>query len=128
MSPSERQVYIRSRRPHHPTLSCHEDSDEFGAFGEEYVDKFENGTGYEYWTVTHLDNDMYTISCRGCSGERLYLKAQGTYLGDSPDEELSCRPFILDLDIEKWKIESTGKGYVSIKSCFNKYLCADDFV
>ena len=75
MAPSERQVHIRSRRPHHPALSCHEDSDKFRACGEVYADKFENRTGYEYWTLTHLGDDMYTISCRGCSGERLYLKA-----------------------------------------------------
>ncbi len=27
---------------------------------------------------------------------------------------------------DEWKIEYTRKGYVSIKSCFNKYLCADE--
>jgi len=48
--PSKKQVYIRSRRPHHPALR-------FNNSGRVCADQFENGT--QCWTLVHLGNDMY---------------------------------------------------------------------
>jgi len=67
---SEKQVYIRSRRPHHPALRCDH--------SVIFADQFENGTDDEYCTLKHLGNDIYNISSRG-----FYLQA-------SPDGEASC--------------------------------------
>ncbi len=52
--PSEKKVYIRSRRPHHPALRR-------GGHGI-FADQFENATNNECWTLEHLGNDTYTIS------------------------------------------------------------------
>jgi len=109
---SVKQVYIRSRRPHHPALRfATEMNDRFVL-----ADQFENGTKDECWTLKHLGNDIYHIYC----GE--------WYLYASPDGEVCCRiKYWLDSSYNyQWKIEYTRKGYVSIKSCFNKYLCADE--
>ena len=51
---SEKQVYIRSRRPHHPALRCDH--------SVIFADQFENGTDDEYCTLKHLGNDIYIIS------------------------------------------------------------------
>ena len=50
--------------------------------------------------------------------ENLYLKA-------NPDGEVFCE-WNRSHPNDEWKIERTTKGYVSIKSCYNKYLCADE--
>ncbi len=110
-----KKVYIRSRRRHHPALRF--DS------GRVRVDQFENATGYEYWTLRRLGNDMYNIS----HGKKY---SQGSYktlfLQANRDGEVSCG-LSRGYNNFRWKIEYTRKGYVSIKSCFNnKYLCADE--
>jgi len=100
---SEKKVYIRSRRRHHPALSwC--DSVVF-------ADQFENATEDECWTLKHLGNDMYSI------------QHQGWYLHASSHGEVWCCGPGEDF---KWTIEYTRKGYVSIKSCHGKYLCCDE--
>ena len=95
--PSEKQVYIRSRRPHHPALRCR------GKIV--YADQFESATKYECWTLDHLGNDMHHIYGEG------YL--YGWYLYASPDGEASFGPRTGNNN-EQWKIEHTRKGYVSI--------------
>ena len=116
-------VYIRSRRPHHPALRVVVDSNSIGWSGRVRADQFENATGYECWTLKHLGNDMYHIIFSGAysrgSYQRLYL-----YLQASPDGDVCCKSY--DGDGCGWKIESTRKGYVSIKSFYGKYLCCDD--
>ncbi len=109
---SVKQVYIRSRRPHHPALGCYYPLNS----GRVFADQFENATERECWTLKHLGNDMYSIYCGGW------------YLHASPNGEVRCKKphwsnSILNYE---WKIEYTRKGYVSIKSCYGKYLCADE--
>ena len=111
--PSVKQVYIRSRRPHHPALRCYD--------RVVLADQFENATEEECWTLENLGNDTY------------YIIYRGDYLQASPNGEVSCPPdgeWLRESNRshpnDKWKIEYTRNGYVSIKSCFNKYLCADE--
>ncbi len=77
-----------------------------------WADQFENATKHECWTLEHLGNDIYHIIHKGW-----YLKA-------NPDGNVSM--WWNRGHNYQWKIEYTRKGYVSIKSCFNKYLCADE--
>jgi len=111
--PSVKQVYIRSRRPHHPALRCYD--------RVVLADQFENATNDECWTLENLGNDTY------------YIIYRGDYLQASPNGEVSCPPdgeWLRESNRshpnDKWKIEYTRNGYVSIKSYFNKYLCADE--
>ena len=108
----EKKVYIRSRRPHHPALRCG---------NEVFADQFENATEMECFTLKHLGNDTY------------YIIGEGWYLQASPNGEVSCSSdgemsfgWNRSHPNDEWKIEYTRKGYVSIKSCYNKYLCADE--
>ena len=104
---SKKQVYIRSRRPHHPALGC----DTYTGRGRVFADQFENATEEECWTLEHRGNDTYSI------------EHQGWYLKADRDGNVRCeKTYCWD----PWKIESTRKGYVSIKSCFGKYLCCDE--
>eukprot|EP00815_Leptocylindrus_aporus_P004853 CAMPEP_0116067932 /NCGR_PEP_ID=MMETSP0322-20121206/11362_1 /TAXON_ID=163516 /ORGANISM="Leptocylindrus danicus var. apora, Strain B651" /LENGTH=238 /DNA_ID=CAMNT_0003554951 /DNA_START=374 /DNA_END=1086 /DNA_ORIENTATION=+ len=48
-----------------------------------------------------------------------------SYLQATPDGKVSLQNKSKNCN-DEWSIESTRKGYVSIKSCFNKYLCADE--
>jgi len=93
-------VYIRSRRPHHPALRC-----------DGCVNQFENVTEHECWTLEHLDKDVYYVSYN-----TLHLYA-------SPNGKLFFSHHASNC---KWTIESTRKGYVSIKSRYGKYLCCDE--
>eukprot|EP00815_Leptocylindrus_aporus_P001713 CAMPEP_0116058636 /NCGR_PEP_ID=MMETSP0322-20121206/5313_1 /TAXON_ID=163516 /ORGANISM="Leptocylindrus danicus var. apora, Strain B651" /LENGTH=302 /DNA_ID=CAMNT_0003542853 /DNA_START=125 /DNA_END=1033 /DNA_ORIENTATION=- len=103
-----RKVYIRSRRPHHPALRRYE----LPRYRPIVLaDQFENATERECWTLEHLGNDTYHIYCGGW------------YLHADPDGNVCCEKTSYG---DPWKIEYTRKGYVSIKSCFNKYLCADE--
>jgi len=72
-----------------------------------------------YWDVIHLDGDSYAIRERIKSR---YFK--GKYLGATHNGKVTCNAEEV-LDLERWNIESTDKGYVSFKSCFGKYLGCD---
>mmetsp|Transcript_16146 Transcript_16146/g.21124 ORF Transcript_16146/g.21124 Transcript_16146/m.21124 type:complete len:191 (+) Transcript_16146:247-819(+) len=102
---SEKKVYIRSRRPHHPALRC----DGWAV----YANLFGNAKGFRCWTLKHLRNDMYHI-----------MYQNESYLQATPDGKVSLQNKSKNCN-DEWSIESTRKGYVSIKSCFDKYLCAD---
>jgi len=96
-----KKVYIRSHRPHHPALqSCKE--------GRVRADQFDIATKDQCWTLKHLGNDMYNI------------RYKGWYLQASPDGKVSCGSRTGNNN-EQWKIEYIRKGYVSIKSRYNRY-------
>ena len=116
-----KKVYIRSRRPHHPVLRCDGGFMNFGYLLSRcciLADQFDSATKDECWILKHLGNGMYNIIFRGW------------YLQASSDGSTFCGPKLKDRDPyhnnDKWKIDYTRKGYVSIKSCYNKYLCADE--
>jgi len=93
--PSKKQVYIRSRRPHHPALRiCKE--------GRVYADQFDIGTKDECWTLDHLGNDMYHISSRGffLDASKVSCGSRGWYLHTTDGE-----PSLMYKYNCKWKIE-----------------------
>ena len=97
---------IRNRRVHHPSMRLRND-------GQVVADGFV----YDFihcWDVIHLDGDTYAIKSH----------SEGKYLGATHDGKVTCNAEKL-LDLERWKIENTDKGYVSFKSCFGKYLGCD---
>jgi len=54
--PSEKKVYIRRRRPHHPALR------RLGCDGNRVLaDTFGNGTELECWILKNLGNNMFNI-------------------------------------------------------------------
>ena len=111
---SEKKVYIRSRRPHHPAL-CVKKSNRTVAL------KFQNATERGCWTLHHHGQESYYITIELHPDRRLYLKADR-------DGDVWCEEGTGNINEVNyvWIIEYTRKGYVSIKSCFNKYLCADE--
>ena len=96
---------IRNRRVHHPSMRLRKDGE---VVADGYMDT------YQCWDVIHLDAYSYAI--------RHY--SRGKYLGATQDGKVTCNAEEV-LDLERWKIESTDKGYVSFKSCFGKYLGCD---
>jgi len=97
---------IRNRRVHHPSMRLRND-------GRVVADGFANRIIY-YWDVIYLDGDSYAIK----------EHYDGKYLGATHDGTVTCNAEEV-LDLERWKIENTDKGYVSFKSCFGKYLGCD---
>jgi len=75
---SEKQVYIRSRRPHHPALRCCGDT--------VYADLFVNAKNFRRWTLKHLGHDLYHITIEN----ECYLQA-------TPDGKVSLRKKIKEL-------------------------------
>ena len=104
-----KKVYIRSRRPHHPALqSCKE--------GRVRADQFDIATKDQCWTLKHLGNKTYLIKNLDYFGDLLYLMATREGEVNMARKKNAC----------KWTIESTRKGYFSIKSYYGKYLCCDE--
>jgi len=112
--PSVKQVYIRSRRPHHPALCVTKNN-------RVVADQFRNARNDECWTLHHHGQESYHITIELHSDRQLYLKADR-------DGRVWCEEGTGNINEVNyvWIIEFTRKGYVSIKSCFNKYLCADE--
>ena len=118
-------VYIRSRRPHHPALTFRS--------GEVRADEFEKGQDKDYWNLNPLGDDVYTISWSKPEYEEdssdIYLRTY-KYLSATPDGAVNVINRVFNNHYhpccDKWKIESTRKGYVSIKSHYGYYLCADE--
>ena len=110
------RAVIRNRRVHHPSMRLRKD-------GQVVADGFLDT--HVFWDVIHLDGDSYAI--RNYSLEYLgpgKIKENGKYVGATHDGKVTCNAEEV-LDLERWKIESTDKGYVSFKSCFGKYLGCD---
>uniref|UniRef100_A0A7S0KBY8 Ricin B lectin domain-containing protein n=1 Tax=Leptocylindrus aporus TaxID=1398097 RepID=A0A7S0KBY8_9STRA len=110
------RAVIRNRRVHHPSMRLRKD-------GQVVADEFLHK--HDLWDVIHLDGDSYAI--RNYSLEYLgpgKIKENGKYVGATHDGKVTCNAEEV-LDLERWKIESTDKGYVSFKSCFGKYLGCD---